>query len=102
MSEWVQLRLKSSGLERWELPNIDYHVLSDRVAEVLAMDHELPWSELLYGLQLASTQKSSTQMASTQMASTQIASEQIASERERGEATFYPPSDGLAGWLPAT
>jgi hypothetical protein len=84
MSEWVQLRLKSAVLERWELPNIDYPVLSDRVAEVLAMDHELPWSELLYGLQLASAQKSNTQKSSTQKSSAQIAS-----EREPSEATSY-------------
>jgi hypothetical protein len=32
MSEWVQVRLNSAVLERWELPNIDYPVLSDRVS----------------------------------------------------------------------
>ena len=61
MSEWVQLRLKSAVLERWQLPNIEYPVRSERVAGVFGADEELPWPELLYGLQMISEQNRAEQ-----------------------------------------
>lgn len=66
MSEWVQLRLKPGVLQRWQLPNIDYPVRSERVAEVLGADEELPWSELLYGLQMISEQNRAEQNHNTE------------------------------------
>ena len=66
MSEWVQLQLKPGVLQRWQLPNIDYPVRSERVAEVLGADEELPWSELLYGLQMISEQNCAEQNHNTE------------------------------------